>query len=67
MLEGRYNDILVPNEHYLEIKKDYSNVKEEIEKFRDSSFIEKMATSTLEYVLDLHQHKHRLNKIKELF
>lgn len=66
MLEGRYNDILVPNQHYLEIKKDYSNIKEQIEKFGDLTFVEKMATNTLEYVLDSHQHKHRINKIKEI-
>ncbi|WP_024954320.1 hypothetical protein [Sulfurospirillum arcachonense] len=66
MLEGRYNDILIPNEHFIEIKKDYSNLESQLEKFKDISYIENMASVTLEYVLDRHRHFHRINKIKSI-
>ncbi len=66
MLEGRYNDILIPDEHYIEIKKDYSNLKIQIEKFKDLTFVENMSSRTLEYVLDSHLHSHRIKKIKKI-
>ena len=67
MLEGRYNDILIPNEHYIEIKKDYSNLEQQLDRFKDLYFIEKMTSKTLEYVLDEHQHSNRIEQIKRIF
>lgn len=66
MLEGRYNDILVPDEHYIEIKNDHSNMVTQLEKLKDITYLEKMTTNTLEYVLDCHQHSHRINLIQKL-
>lgn len=66
MLEGRYNDILIPNEHYIEIKKNHSNAAIQLEKLKDISYLENMTSKTLEYVLDSHQHSHRIELIKKI-
>jgi hypothetical protein len=66
MLEGRYNDILVPNEHYIEVKKDYSNLSEAIEKVCDQTYVERMTNEVYEYVKSRHLHRHRVESIKKL-
>lgn len=35
MFEGRYSDILVPGKHFVELKRDFSNIREVIEVLRD--------------------------------
>lgn len=60
LLEGRYNDILKPNEHYIELKKDYSNLEEVMEKMRDYPLVKQMIDKTYEYVLGNHTHRHRI-------
>jgi hypothetical protein len=37
LVEGRYNDILKPGVHYIEIKKDYSNLDEVLEAVKDEA------------------------------
>lgn len=64
MLEGRYNDILIPNEHYFEIKKDYSNLNETMDIFLDVKKSNEMADRAYEYVISNHLHMHRIEKIK---
>lgn len=64
LLEGRYNDILEPNIHYLELKKDFSNINEVIEKMKNPIHIKEIVDNAYEYVMDNHTHKHR---IKYLF
>lgn len=64
LLEGRYNDILEPNIHYLELKKDFSNINEVIEKMKNPIHIKEIVDNAYEYVINNHTHKHR---IKYLF
>lgn len=40
--EGEYSDILIPNKHYIPLKKDYSNLIEIIEKIKDKDFVTQM-------------------------
>lgn len=60
LLAGRYNDILKPDLHYIEVKKDFSNIDNALEKFRDKDFIEKMTQDTHEYVMENHTYSHRI-------
>ena len=64
--QGRYNDILLPHQNYMVVNDDYSNMQEVCDYLRDSSYVHKITTETLEYVLDCHQHKHRIKKIKKI-
>lgn len=60
LLEGRYNDILIANEHYIELKKDFSNIDEVIEKIKDDKLREKIVDRAYDYAINNHTHKHRI-------
>ena len=60
MPEGRYNDILSADDHYITIKADLSNVDDVLEKFADVRAREQMAERTYAYVQDAHTHAHRI-------
>ena len=63
LLEGRYNDILKPNEHYLSLKKDYSNFKEILEYIKDNNKVKKITEQALSFVKQNHLYKNRVDHI----
>jgi hypothetical protein len=63
LVEGRYNDILVADKHYIALKKDYSNIAEAVERFKDEVYRLKMANEAYEYVIDAHTYHHRVQAI----
>lgn len=63
LLEGHYNGILRPDEHYIAVRKDLSNIEEAIEKFRDETFRSRMVDETYEYVMDQHTYAHRVERL----
>jgi len=60
LLEGKYNNILKPDVHYISLKKDYSNINNVMSKFGDKDFTKKMIDNAHEYVMDSHTHDHRI-------
>jgi len=60
LLEGRYNDILKPDVHYISLNKDYSNIDSVMDKFADKAFTKKMTANAHEYVMDSHTYDHRI-------
>ena len=66
MIEGRYNDILRANEHYIPLKRDLSNADEAIQKFCDFDFRQAIVERTYQYVMNFHTYKHRINLVEEL-
>ncbi len=63
LLEGRYNDILVADEHYLALKKDFSNIQDVVERFRDERYRMAMVQRTHDYVLTEHTYRHRVRSL----
>lgn len=63
LLEGGYNGILKPYEHYIPVKKDFSNLEEAIALFKDSTYREKMVLRTFEYVMDCHTYSKRVEMV----
>ena len=63
LLEGKYNNILKPNVHYIELKKDYSNFSEVIEKIKDKKFLSLITKRAHDFVLENHLYEHRVNYI----
>jgi hypothetical protein len=51
LLEGRYNGYFQPDIHYISLAKDYSNIDEIIEKFRDQGFCRKLADNAYDVVM----------------
>ena len=62
-MEGKYNNILKPNVHYIELKKDYSNFSEVIEKIKDKKFLSLITKRAHDFVLENHLYEHRVNYI----
>lgn len=60
LVEGRYNDILVPDEHYIPLAKDLSNVAEAVAKLKDGSLRKRMVERTYEYAMEVHTYDHRI-------
>jgi hypothetical protein len=63
LLEGHYNGILKPDEHYISIKKDYSNLAEAICRFRDEDYRRAMVERTYEYAVAEHTYRHRVQSL----
>lgn len=43
LFEGVYSEVLLPNVHYIPLKKDFSNIDDIIKKLNDNSFLESMS------------------------
>ena len=65
LLSGRYNDILIPDRHYIELAPDYSNIADAMERFSDASYREAMANEAREYVMAEHTYARRLSALRE--
>ena len=66
MFAGRYNDILKAGEHYIVLKRDFSNIDEVLARFRDDVFRTAMVDRAYGYVMEEHTHRNRLSVISTL-
>ena len=60
LLEGRYNDMLVANEHYISVARDLSNVETAIARFKCPSERERIVSAAYEHAVSAHTYGHRL-------
>lgn len=63
LLEGDYNGILKPEEHYIEIKKDLSNIEDAVRRLKDESYRVEMVNRAYDYVLANHTYAHRVREL----
>ena len=63
LLEGDYNNILLPDEHYIQIASDLSNLDAAFEVTRDPRVTGRIAEAALAHVVASHTHKHRLDRL----
>jgi len=63
LLEGNYNGILKADEHYIVIKKDFTNIDDAIERFRDAGYRTGIADRAYEFVMGEHTYRHRIEKL----
>jgi len=63
MFGGRYNDMLIADKHYIDLKRDFSNIKEVLERFKDDTYRNSMVDETYEYALNNHTHAHRIDEL----
>ena len=66
MIEGRYNDLLIPNEHYIPVKADLSNVAEAITRFGDRSERDRIATAAFEHAMATQTFRHRTELLRDV-
>jgi hypothetical protein len=60
LLEGRYNDILKADVHYISLRKDYSNIDNVIERFEDKEYVKQLVNESYEYIMEHHTYPHRV-------
>jgi len=51
LFEGRYNDYLKPDKHYIPLKKDFSNFDEVMQKFRDDNYCLRITKNAYDLVM----------------
>jgi Glycosyl transferases group 1 len=63
LLEGSYNGILLPDVHYLSVKKDQSNLDEKIREGLDPERRKEIVENAYRLVLQHHTYKHRIETL----
>jgi hypothetical protein len=63
LVNGRYNDVLRPDEHYIALAKDFSNLREALEKFADVPFRERVAQAAYDLAMSEHTFEHSIEQI----
>jgi len=63
LLEGEYNGVLVPDEHYISVRKDRSNLGEAVRRFRDEGYRQAIAERAYEHVMSNHTYAHRVRSV----
>ena len=63
LLRGRFNDILVADEHYIAFDCDYGNIEEVIRCFKDEAERHRIANTAREFVLGAHTYRHRIDQV----
>ena len=66
LLEGRYNDILQPGQHYLSLAHDFSNLAAVMAEFSDPDRRRAITGAAHELAMDAHTHQHRVAAIHAL-
>jgi hypothetical protein len=66
LLEGSYNDILMPDIHYIAINKDKSNLKDSINKIFDHDYRMQIVNTAYEYIIDTHTYSKRLEFLLQI-
>jgi glycosyl transferase family 1 len=63
LFPGRYNDLLVADEHYLRLEHDFSNIDDVLARLRDDGVRTQMVRTTREWALEHHTHRHRVRAL----
>ena len=61
LLEGRYNDCLLANEHFVELKADYSNLHEVLNRISDQTYCKTLTSDALHHTLEFHTYRKRID------
>ena len=64
LLSGRYNDILIPDRHYIALSPDYSDITDVMERFSDVSYREAIANEARQHVLAEHTYARRIAALR---
>ena len=64
MFEGDYGDIFKPDIHFIELKKDFSNINDVLKKIKDDDFLQNMVDRTYKDITENDKYSYK-NFIKE--
>lgn len=63
LLEGEYNGILLPDVHYIAVKKDLSNIEDALGRYRDEGRRNEIVEEAYQHVLSHHTYAHRVERL----
>jgi hypothetical protein len=63
LLEGHYNGILKAEEHYIQVRKDLSNLKDVVGQLKDAALRTAIVERAYAYVMEQHTYQHRIQAI----
>jgi len=66
MFRGRFNDILVADEHYLALNEDFSNSEDVLARFMDHGERLRIVDKAHEHVVAGHTYRHRMRKLYDV-
>jgi glycosyltransferase involved in cell wall biosynthesis len=59
MFEGAYSDVVLPHEHYIPLKKDYSNIDHVFAKLQDDAYIEALTERAYRDIIGTSRYSYR--------
>lgn len=57
---GRYNDVLVPGRHFIELDQDFANIDQVLDRCQDWAYCQKMVDDAYEDLMASHTYSHRM-------
>jgi hypothetical protein len=60
LIEGAYNGILEPDQHYIAVKRDLSNIDDAIRRLKDDNYRTTIAENAYQHVMTAHTYAHRV-------
>jgi hypothetical protein len=63
LLEGHYSGVLVPDVHYIALRKDFSNAAECISRFKDEAERQRIVDQAYDHVRESHTYAHRVRQL----
>jgi Glycosyl transferases group 1 len=66
MFRGRFNDILRPDQHYLPLNDDFSNLEDILVRFSDPTQRRTIVEQAYAYVMDAHTYAHRMRLLYDI-
>lgn len=64
---GRYNDVLVPDRHFIELDRDFANIDQVLDRCRDRTYCQKMVDDAYEDLMTSHTYSHRMADLEAVF
>jgi len=63
LLHGEYNGVLAPDEHYISVRKDRSNIEDAVRRFKDQDYRQTIVERAYEHVMANHTYAHRVRSV----
>ena len=66
MFAGRFNEILVADQHYLALEPDFSNLDQVLERFKDPRARQRIVDAAYDLVMGGHTYAHRMRQVYDV-
>ncbi len=67
MFRGRFNDILVADEHYIALEPDFANIDDVLRRFKMAEERHRIGHTAFELAHEAHTYTHRMTRLSDIF